>query len=88
MKVKLLFFLLFIKLVSVTFSQTKEAEKITEFGLLQCGALTATIDGSFQYFLREENEKFYIVYYEGKYFENYVFNKKTKNNDKVLTRAD
>lgn len=83
MKVKLLiFFLCFFEFVSFAFSQTKEAEKITEFGLLPCGHLMAQVDGSFQYFQREKNENFYIVYYEGKKRETSVFNIKTQKYDK------
>ncbi len=86
MKIKLLIILLFIfELVSFAYSQTKKAEKLTEFGFIQCGELTAQIDGSFQHFQREKNAKFYIVYYEGKQFESSSFNEKTNKYDIKLT---
>jgi hypothetical protein len=83
MKMKLLIiFLYFFGFVSSAFAQTNESEKITEFGLKQCGQLAALVDGSFQYFQKEKNAKFYVIYYEGKKFEYSVFNRKTQKYDK------
>ncbi len=86
MRIKILIFLLcFFTPDSFTFSQTKEAEKITEFGFIPCGELMAQVDGSFQYFLREKSEKFYIIYYEGRQFKSSTYNKKTNKYDIKLT---
>lgn len=83
MKTRLAILLLcFFKFGTFVFAQAKESEKIGEFGLVQCGALTALVGGAFQEFERRQDAKFYVVYYEGKKLEHFVFNQKTRKYDR------
>lgn len=82
MKSNFLLIIFFLCALSVP-AQNKEAQKIDEFGYLDCDNLSMHAFNAFQESKKIENSKIYIIYYEGKHldFDLFTWNEKLRKYD-------
>ena len=72
MKNYLLIFLLSLSFILSVFAQSKDAQKIDEFGILSCGDFSNRMDGLIHTYQQNPESEIYVIYYGARYRKTFV----------------
>lgn len=72
--------------VAVVFGQACEAQKRTEFGLLPCNYFNALVMSAYRDYMELPGASIYVVYYEAKNVEMFVWNKQKNVQEKKILK--